>query len=66
MNNCRIAGSPMKRPKEDPGDVGQEGEDVCPRADLADCHVDWCCKHFKSSNIELVSKPIVMHCFCRI
>ena len=56
-----VDGSPMEGPKEDPDDIGEQGDDVCHRADLADGHIHWCCKQLKSSNIKLVSKPIALH-----
>ena len=36
---------PWEGPKEDPDDVGQEGDDVDHRTDLADRHIYWCCNH---------------------
>ena len=41
---------PMEGPKEDPDDVGQQGDDVGCRADFADRHIHLCYNHFKRRN----------------
>ena len=38
----------MEGPKEEPDDVGQQGDDVGHRADFADRHINLCCNHSKS------------------
>ena len=43
-----IVDLPMEGPKEDSDGVGHQGDDVYLRADLADCHIDWCCKNVNS------------------
>ena len=48
----------MQGAKEDPDNVGQQGDDVDRRAHLADCHIHWCCNYFKKFKCQSGNQDI--------